>query len=216
MTPAEISSLSPPRASQSDEDGGDEVDSEDEVQMLSCLRRKSAMSPAVKQPGQAARPAPHVPREATPQHDQLRPPAAAIPEAVAAPEADKGTAEVPKSAIGESQDTALRHSRLAKHGEKAEWSHHSSDSEHHETAAAGAARDKEVGIDSKPTPVGLGKPRQHGHKACSTEGTKHLPRPAPAQVWCICGGPSRFGRHRVDLRALHKPLDTDKAGQVPW
>ena len=173
MTPAEISSLSPPRASQSGEDGSDEDDSEDELPLLSCFDRKSAMSPAVQQPGQAGCHAPHVPQAATLQHDHCLP-TAALREASPAPEADGETAVLQKSAIRGSQDTALRHSTLARHGERAEWSHHSSDSEQHETATGGARRDKEVATDSKPTPVSSEKPSQHGHKACSSAGIKML------------------------------------------
>ncbi len=199
MTPAEISSLPSASAHHSAENGNaDEDDSEDEAPLLSCLGMKSPVSPAARQPDQAAclparassktpklakkaripdansaakkrlekagalpgqlqqrllfpLPKPRGPLSASPRQKQLHLTFAPLSKAEAALKATPSTPEVQTSAGGGALDPALRQSRSGRPSERAEWSHHSSDSEQHEAAADAALQDDCAAAESQPT-----------------------------------------------------------------
>ena len=98
----------------------------------------------------------HLPKD-TPQHKQLP-----LKKVQAAPRTNVSTSEMRKSAGGGSVDAGLRHSRQAKHGERAEWS--SSDSE--QQGRQLAPQDECVGIESQRTSSPCQSARLQGKAPC--------------------------------------------------
>lgn len=102
----------------------------------------------------------------TPQRKQLPLASAFLRKAEAAPGPNASTSEMRKSAGGGSLDAAIRHSRQAKHGERAEWS--SSDSE--QQGRQPALQDECAGIEIQHTSSPCHSARPQGN-TCESGGT---------------------------------------------
>ena len=97
------------------------------------------------------RPKAHATLNTSPRQRQLQLTFAPLRKAESAAGATPSTPEAQRAASGASPDAAFRLSRSARPSERAEWSHHSSDSEQHEAAADAPLQDDCAGAESQPT-----------------------------------------------------------------
>ena len=126
-------------------------------------------------PGASSLPKARETLKPSPRQKQLQLTFAPLIKAHAALGATPSTPEVQRAAEGGSQDASPRQSRPARASERAEWSHHSSDSEQHEAAGDAAPQDDCAGAESQPTSSSF----QH---AIQTAGRKTPCQPASVKT----------------------------------